>query len=229
MYVMHVCMYVCMHVCMYVCLYVMYVWTVCMYVCMHACMHVCMSRKKHGFFPAFSQRGRPETLSFSRFSANGCRKPKPAKSRQGESSLGPLFCGTGSPKTTFSGTSSNCRAVRGGPPPKKKNYVIDVGRGGGGGGGGWGGYPLSSSKYPTRRAMSADKVAYVTLEGSYKSKPSFQTWNPYFHIWPNEHFLSKRRQLFHCSTPVRRFGSRPFDWWRSRPSGPELVVALQCF
>ena len=27
-----------------------------------------------------------------------------------------FFCDTGSPKTTFSGTSSNCRAVRGGPP-----------------------------------------------------------------------------------------------------------------
>ena len=30
----------------------------------------------------------------------------------------------------FSGTSSNCRAVRRGPPPQKKTYVIDVGRGG---------------------------------------------------------------------------------------------------
>ena len=59
---------------------------------------------KPQFFPAFSQLGRPKTQSFSRFSAKGDRN---AKSRQGESSLGPLFCG--SPKTTFSGTSSNCR------------------------------------------------------------------------------------------------------------------------
>ena len=65
-----------------------------------------ISRKKHGFSSVFAE--------FSRFSAKGGRNPKPAKSRQGESSLGPLFCDTGSPKTTFSGTSSNCRAVRGG-------------------------------------------------------------------------------------------------------------------
>ena len=67
---------------------------------------------KHAVFPAVSQLGRLKTQIFS---AKGGRNPKPAKSRQGESSLGPLFCDTGSPKTTFSGTSSNCRAVRGGP------------------------------------------------------------------------------------------------------------------
>ena len=65
---------------------------------------------------------------FPRFSAKGGRKPKPAKSRQGEWSLGPLFCNTGSPKTTFSGTSSNFRAVRGPPPPTYQML------GGGGGG-----------------------------------------------------------------------------------------------
>ena len=42
-----------------------------------------ISRKQHGF-PAFS--------------AEGGRKSKPAKSRQGDSSLGPLFCDTGSPR-----------------------------------------------------------------------------------------------------------------------------------
>ena len=65
------------------------------------------------------------------FLAKGGRNPKPAKSRQGESSLEPLSCDTGSPKTAFSGTSSNCRAVRGPPPP----HVSDVGRGGVRGGG----------------------------------------------------------------------------------------------
>ena len=82
-------------------------------------------QKNTRFFPAFWQRGRPTTQSFSRFSAKGSRKPKPAKSRQGESSLEPLFCDTGS---TFSETSSNRRAR--GPPP-----LSDVRRGGGG-------YPL---------------------------------------------------------------------------------------
>ena len=55
---------------------------------------------------------------FSRFSAKGGRKPKPAKSRQGDSILGPLFCDTGSPKTTFSG---NYGAVRGGPTKPQKH------------------------------------------------------------------------------------------------------------
>ena len=106
--------------------------------------------------PAFSKRGRPKTLSFSRFSAKGCRKPKPAKSRQGESSLGPLFCDTGSPKTTFSGTSSNCRAVRGGGGggDAEKPCVIDVSRERAKGGVIL--YPLLKLRYPTRRTMSAD-------------------------------------------------------------------------
>ena len=82
------------------------------------------------FFPAFSQLGRPKTQFFGK----GGRNPKPAKSRQGESSLGPLFCDAGSPKTTFSGTSSNCRAVRGGGGGG--GHVSDVGQGGGLGGAG---------------------------------------------------------------------------------------------
>ena len=83
---------------------------------------------KNTVFPAFSQRGHPKTQSFSRFSAKGCRKP----SRQGESSLGRL------PEDYVSGTSSNYRAVRGGPPVQAS------------------GHPLSSLRWPTRRAMSAD-------------------------------------------------------------------------
>ena len=60
--------------------------------------------RKNTVFPAFSQRGRqkPEFLQIF------------GKRWQVNSSLEPLFCDTGSPKTTFSGTSSNCRAVRGG-------------------------------------------------------------------------------------------------------------------
>ena len=45
---------------------------------------------KNTVFPAFSQLGGPKTQSFSRFSAEGGRTPKPAKSRQGELSLGHL-------------------------------------------------------------------------------------------------------------------------------------------
>ena len=91
------------------------------------------SRKKTLFFQRFRKEDVQKHIVFQ-ISAKGGRNPKPAKSRQG--------------KTTFSGTSSNCRAVVGG---------------GGGWGGGWGrvsdvgrGYPLSSLRCPTRRAMSAD-------------------------------------------------------------------------
>ena len=42
-----------------------------------------ISRKKNPVFPAFSQRGRPTTQSFSRFSAKGGRKPKPAQEPAG--------------------------------------------------------------------------------------------------------------------------------------------------
>ena len=87
-------------------------------------------------FPAaFSQRGHPKTQSFSRFSAKASRKPKPAKSRQGESSLGPLFCDTGSPKVIKS--------------PRIRRRA-------GGGGGLGGGLSSILSRCPTRRAMSAD-------------------------------------------------------------------------
>ena len=84
-------------------------------------------------FPSvFAKRTSTNTEFFSTFSATGGKKPKPAKSRQGDSSLGPLLCDTGSPKTTFSGTSYYC-AVRGPPPPAPKPYIS--GRGGGGLGG----------------------------------------------------------------------------------------------
>ena len=49
-----------------------------------------ISRKKHGFSSVFAIRTSNNT-EFSRFSAKGGRNPKAEKSRQGESSLGPLF------------------------------------------------------------------------------------------------------------------------------------------
>ena len=75
--------------------------------------------------------------SFSRFSAKGCRKPKPAKKSAG--GIDPGTPVLRHPKTTFSGTSSNCRRGKGG------------------------GYPLSSSKYPTRRTTSADIYIYIEI------------------------------------------------------------------
>ena len=158
---MSVCLYVCMSVCLYVCM------CVCVYVCMSVCLYVCMSvcmyvsyflpsfpctslhfpfapqyfPPKSTVFPAFSQRGRPTNTEF--FQIFGKRRQE-AQASKG-AGRGKRAWDTGFPKTTFSGTSSNCNAVRG--PPK--TCILDVGRGGGGKGGG---YPLSSSKYP----MSAD-------------------------------------------------------------------------
>ena len=58
-----------------------------MYVCMYVSLHFPFAPQyfpqKNTVFPAFSQRGRPKTLSFSIFSAKGCRKPKPAKKPAG--------------------------------------------------------------------------------------------------------------------------------------------------
>ena len=64
----------------------------------------------------------PNTVCLKVFRKRQHKTSAGRKRRREDSSLGPPFLQTRSPKTTFSGTSSNCRAVRGG--------------GGGGGGGG---------------------------------------------------------------------------------------------
>ena len=79
-------------------------------------------------FPLCSQYFPQKTWFFQRFRKEDVQKhrvfpdcgqkeavnPNQQKSWQGESSLGPLFCDSGSP---ISGTSSNHRAVRGPPHP----------------------------------------------------------------------------------------------------------------
>ena len=136
-----------------------------MYVCMYPCTFPLLpsiSRKKS----VFAKRTSKNIEFFPDFRQKDAGSPSQQKSRQGESSLGPLFCDTGSPKTTFSGTSSNCRAVRGGPPPKKKKtYVIDVGRGGVRGGVIL--YPLVS----IRHAEQCRRIGSKSTIG--------------FHPWPN--------------------------------------------
>ena len=122
--------------------------SVCLCVCLYVCMYPCtspllpsISRKKHCFSGVFAKMMSKKRRVFPDFRQNDAGSPSQQKSRQGESSLGPLFCDTGSPKTTFSGTSSNCRAVLGGggappPPPRIRR------RAGGGLGGGVILYPL---------------------------------------------------------------------------------------
>ena len=117
---------------------------VCLSVCMYASLHFPFApqhfSQKTRFFLRFRKEDVQKHRVFSDFRQKDAGSPSQQKSRQGESSLGLLFCDTGSPKTTFSGTSSNCRAVLGGGPPP----VSDVGSGGLGGGG----YPLSSLRCP---------------------------------------------------------------------------------
>ena len=114
-----------------------------------------ISRRKTWFSSVFANRTSKYTEFFQIFGNRMQEAQASKKAGRGNRAWDPCFADTGSPKTTFSGTSSNCRAVRGGPPPPPppNPYVFDVGRGGGLGGG----YPLSFSKYSTRRTMSADK------------------------------------------------------------------------
>ena len=147
--------------------------SVCMYVCMYVCilaLPLCspvFPAKKHCFSSVFADVQKHRV--FPDFWQKDAGSPSQQKSRQGDSSLGPLFCDTGSPKTTFSGTSSNCRAVLGGgggPPPPPPTYQTS-----GGGGVRGGGYPLSSLRCPTRREMSADTV-----------QPSVRGTETHFHL-----------------------------------------------
>ena len=95
-----------------------------MYVSLHFSFAPQFFLQKHGFSSVFSKRTSKNTEFFQIFGKRMQEAQASKKSRQGESSLGPLFCDSGSPKTT---------------PPPPKPYIFDVGRG----------YPLSSSKYLT--------------------------------------------------------------------------------
>ena len=64
------------------------------------------STTKHGF-PAFSQRGHPKTQGFPDFLQKQAGNPNQQKAGRGNRAWDPCFA-------TFSGTSSNRRAVRGG-------------------------------------------------------------------------------------------------------------------
>ena len=66
--------------------------------------------KKHCFFQHFRKEDVQKHRAFPDFRQKEAGSPSQQKSRQGESSLGPLFCDTGSPKTTFNGMSSKIAA-----------------------------------------------------------------------------------------------------------------------
>ena len=135
-----------------------------MYVCMYVSLHFPFApqyfpQETHGFSSVFARRTSKNIEFFQIFGKRMQEAQASKKAGRGNRAWDPLFCDTGSPKTTLSGTSSNCRAVRGGPPspPPKKAYVIDVGRGGVRGGG----YPLSSLRYPIVLSYVADTPSNV--------------------------------------------------------------------
>ena len=87
--------------------------------------------RKNTVFPAFSQRGRPKTQSFSRFSAKGSRKPKPAKSRQDNRAWAPCFA-TAAPRRLRLVERHQITARHVGEPPAPCTPRIRRRAGGGG-------------------------------------------------------------------------------------------------
>ena len=97
-----------------------------MYVCMYVSLHFPFAPQyfpqKNTVFPAFSQRGRPKTLSFFQIFGNRMQEAQASKKAgRGNRAWDPCFA-TPAPR--------RLRLVERHPPPKKQNYVIDVGRGG---------------------------------------------------------------------------------------------------
>ena len=88
--------------------------------------------KHNVFFNGVSKGKTPNTVCLKVFRKRQRKTSAGRKRRREDSSLGPPFLQTRSPKTTFSGTSSNCRAVRarGRGGATEKPCVFDVSRGG---------------------------------------------------------------------------------------------------
>ena len=115
-----------------------------MYVCMYPCTSPLLPsisrKKKHGFSSVFAKRTSKNIEFFQIF---GKRMQEAQASK----------------KKPAGGIEPATPVLRHRPPPKN---LRNRRRAGGGLGGG---YPLSSSKYPTRRAMSADLKGFLCLYG----------------------------------------------------------------
>ena len=77
----------------------------------------------------FFQRFRKQDIVFPDFWQKDAGSLSQQKAGRGNQAWDPCFATPAPRKTTFSGTSSNCRAVRGGPPPETPTYLTS-GRGG---------------------------------------------------------------------------------------------------
>ena len=139
--------------------------SVCMYVSLHFpfAPQYFAQKKKHVFSSVFAKRTSKNIQFFQIFGKRMQEAQASKKAGRGNRAWDPCFA-TPAPRRLRLVERHQIAARYVGdppppPPPKKKTYVIDVGRGGVRGGA----YPLSSSKYPTRRAMSADIYIYIYI------------------------------------------------------------------
>ena len=108
--------------------------SVCLYVCLYVCMYPCtspllpsISRKKHCFSSVFAKMMSKNTEFFQIFGKRMQEAQASKKAGRGNRAWDPVL----RPKTTFSGTSSNCRAVLGGGAGARIRRRVGGGLGGG--------------------------------------------------------------------------------------------------
>ena len=190
-----VCMYAC-NVCMSVSLCV-YIY-VCMYVALHFPFAPQYFSQKNRFSSVFAKRMSKNTEFYQIFGKRMQEAQASKKAGRGNRAWETCFA-------TFSGTSSNCRAVRGGPPPPQNpTYLTSGGGGGGGKGGGVILYPLVSIRHAEQcqrildmwnmlslniaeRPCSKSKRGSVFLPGHIKGPLNWFSFR--FPLKPPFHFL----------------------------------------
>ena len=131
-----------------------------MYVCILAlplCSPVFPAKKKHGFSSVFAKRTSKNMEFFQIFGKRMQEAQASKKAGRGNRAWDPCFATPAPRRLRLVERHQIAARYVGTPPPPPKTYVIDVGWGGVRGGA----YPLSSSKYPTRRAMSADSHMWI--------------------------------------------------------------------
>ena len=127
-----------------------------MYVCMYVSLHFPFApqyfpQKIHGFFSVFAKRTSKNIEFFQIFGKRMQEAQASKKAGRGNRAWDPCFA-TPAPRRLRLVERHQIAARYVGDPPPQKN-LRNRRRAGGGQGGG---YPPPPSKYPTRRAMSAD-------------------------------------------------------------------------
>ena len=148
-----------------------------MYVCILAlplCSPV-FPAKKHGFSSGFAKRTSKNIEFFQNFGKRMQEAQASKKAGRGNRAWDPCFATPAPRRLRLVERHQIAARYVGDPPPPQKTYVIDVGRGGVRGGG----YALFSSKYPTRRAMSADTHPHPPVILKTKTKHARTNQNTY--------------------------------------------------